>query len=48
MTKLSKKAEKHHYITNLEEMKNHTELYRQPHLRSFFSNSFEQVMRESQ
>ena len=47
MSRFSGKADAHHYIVELDQMKDHTELYKQPHLRSFYSNAFKGVMGEA-
>ena len=48
MSKFSSKADAHGYIVDMESIKDHKELYKFPHLRSFYSSSFKQVMREAQ
>ena len=48
MSRISKKGDSHYYITNLDQVSPHSELYRQPHLRSFYSNSFKAYLKESQ
>ena len=44
---MSGKADAHRHMIDLDNMKEHNELFKQPHLRSFFSNSFKDVMSES-
>ena len=47
LASMSGKADAHRHITELDQMKDNNELYKQPHLRSFFSNAFKDVMNES-
>ena len=47
MSKMSKKADAHQYILDLPQFTEHRELYQQAHARSFFSNSFKDVLLES-
>ena len=47
MSLLSGKADAYHYIVELDQMKERTELYKQAHLRSFHSNDFKSVMGEA-
>ena len=47
LSSMSAKADAHHHMIELDNMKEHNELWKQPHLRTFFSSSFKDVMSES-
>jgi len=44
VSRFSGKSDAHQYVTNLPEMARHQELYKTPHLRSLYSNSFTTAM----
>lgn len=42
-----KRTDQHRYLTELPELAKHEELYKTPHLRSLYSNSFSEAMGEA-
>ena len=47
ISRFSGKSDQHRYLTELPEISEHEELYKTPHLRSLYSNSFTNVMGEA-
>jgi hypothetical protein len=47
ITRFSGKADQHRYVTELPELAKHEELFKTPHLRSLYSNSFTAAMNEA-
>lgn len=47
LSRFTGKGESHRYVTELPEIAKHEELFKTPHLRSLYSNSFNAAMSEA-
>lgn len=47
ISRFSGKSDSHRYLTELPELAKHEELFKTPHLRSLYSNSFTVAMTEA-
>ena len=47
ISRFSGKSDSHRYLTELPELAKHEELFKTPHLRSLYSNSFTVAMMEA-